>query len=95
MVNDFTVKWLRSYLTGRNQYVRVNGYYSSSQQLLPGVPQGSILGPILFLLFINDMPLSILDSTLDIYADDTTLSKSASWENISHINHALNHRQLS
>ena len=36
------------------------------------------------------MPLSIQDSTLDIYADDTTLSKSASWENISHINHALN-----
>ena len=88
--NDFTVKWFRSYLTGRSQYVRVNGCCSSSQQLLQGVPQGSILGPTLFLVFINDMPLSIQDSTLDIYADDTTLSKSASWENISHMNHALN-----
>ena len=71
--NDFTVKWGRSYLTGRNQHVRVNGCSSSSQQLLQGVPQGSILGPILFLVFMNDMPFSIRDSTLDIYADDTTL----------------------
>ena len=71
--NDFTVKWVRSYLTGRNQHVRVNDCSSSSQQLLQGVPQRSILGPILFLVFMNDMPFSIRDSTLDIYADDTTL----------------------
>ena len=71
--NDFTVKWFRSYLTGRNQSVRVNGCCSSSQQLLQGVPQGSILGPILVLVFMNDMPFSIRDSTLDIYSDDTTL----------------------
>ena len=41
-------------------------------------------------MFINDIPLSIWDSTLDIYAKNTTLSKSASWENTSHINHAIN-----
>ena len=78
--NDVTVEWFRSYLTGKNQYVRVNGSCSSSRQLLEGVPQGSIIGPILFLVFIHvyDMPLNRRDSTLDIYADDMTLSKSAS-----------------
>ena len=45
--------------------------------MLSGVPQGSILGPILFLLFINDLPSAAQHSTIDIYADDTTLSLSS------------------
>ena len=89
-VNDLSLKWFRSYLSGRKQYVHINGCCSTSKQLLQGVPQGSILGPILFLLFVNDMPSSICDSTLDIYADDTTLSKSSNWENVSHLADALN-----
>ena len=88
--NDLSLKWFGSYLTGRKQYVRINGCCSTSKQLLQGVPQGSILGPILFLLFVNDMPLSIRDSTLDVYADDTTLSKCSSWENVPHLTQALN-----
>lgn len=88
--NDISLKWFGSYLTGRKQYVRINGCCSTSKQLLQGVPQGSILGPILFLLFVNDMPLSIRDSTLDVYADDTTLSKCSSWENVPHLTQALN-----
>ena len=88
--NDLSLKWFGSYLTGRKQYVRINGCCSTSKQLLQGVPQGSILGPILFLLFVNDMPLSIRDSTLDVYADDTTLSKCCSWENVPHLTQALN-----
>ena len=88
--NDLSLKWFGSYLTGRKQYVRIHGCCSTSKQLLQGVPQGSILEPILFLLFVNDMPLSILDSTIDVYADDTTLSKCSSWENVPHLKQALN-----
>ena len=42
-----------------------------------GVPLGSVLGPVLFLLFVNDMPLHVQKSAVDIYADDTTLSLSS------------------
>ena len=61
---DGTVEWFRSYLTGRNN-VCVNGCCSSSQQPLQGVPQGSLLEPILFLNFVNDIPLSLRDPTFD------------------------------
>ena len=64
----------RSYLSGRTQYVCINGCHSSPKTVSAGVPQGSILGPILFLLFINDLPSAAQHSTVDIYADDTTLS---------------------
>ena len=65
---------IKSYLTNRNQYVSIKGYKSDLKDITIGVPQGSILGPIFFLLFINDLPncSEVLKSTL--YADDTTLS---------------------
>ena len=66
--NDLSLKWFGSYFTGRKQYVRICGCCSTSKQLLQEVPQRSILGPILFILFVSDMPLSIRDSTLDVYA---------------------------
>ena len=65
-----------SYLSDRTQYVNVNGCQSKLENVNFGVPQGSILGPLLFLTFINDLPTALKNSIADIYADDTTISYS-------------------
>ena len=48
---------------------------SAKQSIKTGVPQGPILGPLLFLLYINDLPLTVADSAIDLYADDSSLYK--------------------
>ena len=64
--------WFKSYLSNRKFKVHINKTFSESGNLLCGVPQGSILGLFLFLLYINDMPQAI-DCELLLYADDTCL----------------------
>ena len=66
------LKWFRSYLTKRHQQVVLNGKSSRTMELQSGVPQGSVLGPIMFLVYINDISSSIV-STTKLYADDTSL----------------------
>ena len=65
------LKWLNSYLTNRQQRVVLEGKSSSWLELTSGVPQGSILGPLLFILYINDMPLKLRHSTIALFADDS------------------------
>ena len=64
--------WIRDFLTGRRQYVSVKGESSSWKDVSSGVPQGSVLGPILFILYINDLP-EVVSSSVKIFADDTKL----------------------
>ena len=63
---------IKSFLTGRSMTVVINGQSSEVHFINAGVPQGSVLGPTLFLLFINDLPDHILKSFINIFADDTT-----------------------
>ena len=65
--------FIQSFLRDRRQRTKVNGAFSSWEKLKYGVPQGSILGPLLFNIFINDMFFFIKDSKLANFADDTTL----------------------
>jgi hypothetical protein len=72
-ISSSTVSWFKSYLSDRKQYVLYNGVASDTVLVTHGVPQGSILAPILFLIYINDM-LSLFDEMQTIaYADDVTI----------------------
>ena len=65
--------WFQSYLSDRTQFVDLNGITSTEQSIQVGVPQGSILGPLLFLLYINDLPASLSKMLAVKFADDTNL----------------------
>lgn len=64
---------LQSYLQGRTQVVRIGGGVSNAERIDIGVPQGSILGPLLFLIYINDLPDQVLGTSFTLFADDTSL----------------------
>ena len=70
---DDELMWFCDSLTGRTQAVLVNSPMSEFDNVLTGVPQGSVLGPILFLIFINDLPSCLSCTAHSSYADDAEI----------------------
>ena len=65
--------WIKSFLTGRKQIVSVNGVKSSSRNVVSGVPQGSVLGPLLFLILLGDIDNRVSHASVSSFADDTRI----------------------
>ena len=87
-VNGVAKKLLKSYLTQRQQVVEYNGFQSDSLEIKTGIPQGSVLGPFLFSVYINDLPLCTDMFNMIMYADDTTLF--CDINSIPDVEHSLN-----
>ena len=68
--NNLDARIIKYDLSGRQQFVEISGKKSEWQNVTSGIPQGSVLGPLLFLIYINDLPDGIL-STIYMHADDT------------------------
>ena len=71
-IGGAVLQWIDAFLSGRRQRVVVNGSKSTWAKVTSGIPQGSVLGPLLFVCFINDMP-SVVKSPVHLFADDTKL----------------------
>ena len=77
------LNWVRSFLNGRKQCVKVNGVTSGWKDVLSGIPQGSVIGPLLFVIFINDMPNEVKFNLCKLFADDRNcMEKSSIMERI-------------
>ena len=77
-VHPKIIAWIDSFLQGRTQQVVVEGQLSFAALIISGVPQGTVLGPILFLMFINDITQCVSSSVIRCFADDTRIMKAIS-----------------
>lgn len=82
-ISGSELEFFESYLRNRVQYCNINGSVSGFRKISCGVPQGSILGPLLFLIYMNDLPDAVDNVNITMFADDTSLSKA--FKNISEL----------
>ena len=72
-VRGLALQWIKSYFSNRTQFVQINDTRSSEEIIRCGVPQGSILGPLFFILYINDLPKATSLAECLLFADDTSI----------------------
>ena len=87
-IQDNELEWFKSYLSNRSQFTRVNGIDSELENINIAVPQDSCLGPLLFLIYINELPKFVKNASVYMFADDISLSVKA--DNISRLSEVLN-----
>jgi ribonuclease P/MRP protein subunit RPP40 len=72
-LSDCAVSWFMNYLSDRTQCIKCDGLCSALVKVHKGVPQGSILGPLLFIMYINELGHNVSDANMHFYADDTII----------------------
>ena len=87
-VSGNELAWFTSYLQDRRQLCKVNGVSSRIEEIHCGLPQGSCLGPLLFIVYINDLPFCLESCQVTMYADDTSISFTA--KSVNDLNVTLN-----
>ncbi len=88
-IGENIISWMASFLTSRKQRVCINGLYSEWKNVTSGIPQGSVLGPLLFVLYINDMPDDIT-SNIFLFADTKIFMNSSNHQNSVNLQQDLN-----
>ena len=73
VIQEDTLEWITHFLSSKSQRVVLDGATSDSAPVLLGVPQGTVLGPILFLIYINDLPDWVVNNEVRLFADDCNI----------------------